>query len=165
MPHRRDIKGVVHNFIGTYTSRYSDHEGWWVFGLAEAQLANTQVDLLATVDRSDDRLSAVTQMAQSRFAEQLAKAKIPVAFVREARLTITRSPEPSRGPVNGRWCDGHTFTFAVQIVSDRGKTFEDKASIFVAPHDATVERRSARAPNGAMQPTAQPTFTTSLSDD
>jgi hypothetical protein len=164
MPHRRDLKGVVHNFLGTYTSRYSDHEGWWIFGLAEAQLGNAQVDLLGSVDRADEPLSAATQMAQAKFAEQLSKAKIPSSFLREAHLSVTRAPELSRGQVNGRWCDGHTFTFVVQVVSDRGKTFEDKASIFVAPHDATIERRSTRAPNHAMQPTASPR-TASLSGD
>jgi hypothetical protein len=151
MPHRRDLKGVVHNFLGTYTSRYSDHEGWWIFGLAEAQLGNAQVDLFGSVDRADDPLSAATQMAQAKFAEQLSKAKIPSSFVREAHLSVTRAPELSRGQVNERWCDGHTFTFTVRVVSDRGKTFEDKTSIFVAPHDETIERRRTRAPNQALQ--------------
>jgi hypothetical protein len=96
----------------------------------------------------------VTRMARARFAEQLAKAKIASSFVREAHLSLTRAPELTRGVVNDRWCDGHTFTFTVRVVSDRGKTFEDNASIFVAPHDATIERRSTRAPNQAMQPTA-----------
>src|SRR5262249_23453663 len=115
MPHRRDLKGVVHNFLGTYTSRYSDHEGWWVFGLAEAQLADAQIDLLGehTAD-TPDPLAVVAEMARTRFAEQLAKAKIPSSFVREAHLTITRSSEISRGQVNGRWCDGHRFTFVVR---------------------------------------------------
>jgi hypothetical protein len=154
MPHRRDLRGVVHNFLGTYTSRYSDHDGWWVFGLAEARLGDAQVDLLGTVARLDDPLSAATQMAQSKFADQLTKAKIPSSVLREAQLTVTRNPELTRGVVNGRWCDGHTFTFSVRVVSDRGKTFEDKASIFVAPHDASIERRSTRAPNQSLQPTA-----------
>jgi hypothetical protein len=155
MPHRRDLKGVVHNFLGTYTSRYSDHEGWWVFGLAEAQLASTCIDLLGEDSAaSQEALAAAAQIARARFAEQLAKAKIPSSFVREAQLSITRSPEMSRGQVNGRWCDGHIFTFAVRVVSDRGKTFEDKASIFIAPHDATTERRSTRAPNQSLEPTA-----------
>ena len=140
MPHRRDLKGVLHNFLGTYTSRYSDHDGWWVFGLAEAQLGDVQVDLLATVARPDDPLSAATQMAQSKFADQLTKAKIPSSLLREARLSVTRAPELTRGAVNGRRCNGHIFTLAVRVVSDRGKTFEDKASIFVAPHDASTER-------------------------
>jgi hypothetical protein len=122
MPHRRDLKGVVHNFLGTYTSRYSDHEGWWIFGLAEAQLGNAQVDLLGSFDRADDPLSAATQMAQAKFAEQLVKAKIPASFIREAHLSVIRAPELSRGHVNGRWCEGHTFTFAVQVVSRHSRT-------------------------------------------
>ncbi len=26
------MKGVLHNFLGTLTSRYSDHRGYWLFG-------------------------------------------------------------------------------------------------------------------------------------
>ena len=32
MPTRRVIKSVLHNFLGTYTSRYSDYNGYWLFG-------------------------------------------------------------------------------------------------------------------------------------
>jgi hypothetical protein len=113
--------------------------------MAEAQLADADVDLLDSANLGEDVLSAVIQLARSRFAEQLAKAKIPSSFVRQARLSVTRSSESHRGPVNGRWCDGHTFTIAVRVVSDHGKTFEDTASIFVAPHNATIERRSIRS--------------------
>ena len=142
MPHRRDLKGVVHNFLGTYLSRYSDSDGWWIFGLAEAQLADARIDLLGTLHRAETAGSAAAHIARSRFPDQLAKARLPRSFIREAHLTVTRSAEPTRGPVNGRWCDGHTFTFAVQVVSDHGKTFEEESAIFVAPHNATVEQRS-----------------------
>ncbi len=29
---RRIIKAVLDNFLGTYTSRYSDFHGYWLFG-------------------------------------------------------------------------------------------------------------------------------------
>jgi hypothetical protein len=157
MPHRRELKGVAHNFLGTFTSRYSDYGGWWVFGLAETQLAGTKFDLLGEqAPAANEPLSAARQIARSRFAEQLAKAKIPSSFVREAHLSISGLPELSRGQINGRWCEGHTFTFAVRILSDRGKTFEEEASIFVAPHDATTELRGTRAANQSRQPSAGP---------
>src|SRR5258706_13233250 len=124
MPHRRDLKGVVHNFLGTYTSRYSDDEGWWVFGLAEAKLADVHVDLLGTLDRADDPLLEATQMAQSKFAEHLFKAKIPSSFVREVQLSITLPPEQSRGQVNGRRCHLPISAFSVRVVSVFGNMFE-----------------------------------------
>ena len=154
MPHRKDLKSVVHNFLGTYTSRYSDNDGWWVFGLAEPQLTDARLDLLSTLNNVHDPLSAATQLAQLRFSEQLAKAKIPGSFVREAHLTVTRSPEPSRGQVNGRWCDGHIFTFAVRVVSDHGR-HSRRRDRFLWRH--TMQRSNCvppAAPNQPMERTA-----------
>jgi hypothetical protein len=145
MPHRRELKGVLHNFLGTYTSRHSDHDGYWVFGLAEAQLGNLRVDLVgASTPDSRDPKALTTELARRRFSEQLAKAKIPRSFVCEAQLTVNRSASQTRGFVNDRSVEGHVFTFSVRAVSDRGAGFEDKASVFVAPHDAKLERRSTR---------------------
>ena len=44
--HRRIIKGVLHNFIGTYTSRYSDYDGYWLFGMVVRDVAELRIDLL-----------------------------------------------------------------------------------------------------------------------
>jgi hypothetical protein len=145
MPHRRELKGVLHNFLGTYTSRYSDHDGYWVFGLAEAHLGNLSADLIGPpTSDSRDAKKLISELARQRFSEQLAKAKIPLSFVREAQLTVDRSDSPTRGFVSERAVEGHVFRFSVRAVSDRGAVFEVQASVFVAPHDAKLERRSAR---------------------
>ena len=144
MPHRRELKAVLHNFLGTYTSRNSDHDGYWVFGLAEAQLGDLRVDLVGPSADSSDAQAHASGLARQRFSEQLAKAKIPLSFVREAQLTVDRSDSPTRGFVNERAVEGHVFRFSVRAVSDRGAVFEDQASVFVAPHNAKLERRSAR---------------------
>src|SRR5438552_16212691 len=108
MPHRRDLKGVLHNFLATYTSRYSDHDGYWLWGLLAADLDKLQIDLLeAGHHTSDSELaSAAADTARAKFSEHLEKARIPKAFVREAHLTVSRSSLPTRGLVNGLWNEG-----------------------------------------------------------
>ena len=32
IPARRHLKSVLAGFLGTYTSRYSDFQGYWLFG-------------------------------------------------------------------------------------------------------------------------------------
>src|SRR5437868_262729 len=110
---RRAIKSVLHNFLGTYTSRYSDYDGYWLFGLIAAQLGDIRVDLCAQLpmDLESTPLSALTECAQRKFRDQLAKARVSPRYIGEAELRITRSDAPTRGPVNGRWCDGYDFTF------------------------------------------------------
>lgn len=50
MPTQRAIRGVLGNFLGTYTSRYSEHDGYWLFGLVVAELGELEVNLLADPD-------------------------------------------------------------------------------------------------------------------
>ena len=40
MPRRRTIKGVLDNFLGTYTSRYSDYDGYWLFGMVVGEVTD-----------------------------------------------------------------------------------------------------------------------------
>jgi hypothetical protein len=46
MKPRRIIKGVLHNFLGTYTSRYSDYDGYWLFGMLVRDVEELSIDLL-----------------------------------------------------------------------------------------------------------------------
>jgi hypothetical protein len=48
MPGRRSITGVLCGFLGTYTSRYSDFDGYWIFGFLVAQVVDVKFDLWAT---------------------------------------------------------------------------------------------------------------------
>lgn len=143
---RRAIKGVLHNVLRTYTSRYSDYDGYWLFGLVAAKLGDARVDLCAepAADTVLTPVAAVTAFGRRKFREQMDKAGVSHRYIGEAELRVTRSDASTRGLVNGRWSDGHDFTFTVRAVSDRGTTFQDKVTVFVAPHDATLESRSTR---------------------
>lgn len=51
MARRRVIKSVLHNFLGTYISRYSDFRGYWLFGFLVSNRFDfeSEFDLLRSV--------------------------------------------------------------------------------------------------------------------
>ena len=140
MKPRRIIKGVLHNFLGAYTSRYSDYDGYWLFGMLVRDVGELRIDLLCpSVDAAaPPSVVAAIQLAAQKFREQMEKSGLSVLCAREARLHIMRSHDLRRGFVNGRMSAGNTVRFAARVVSDYGKTYEHEVSVFVAPHDAKV---------------------------
>jgi hypothetical protein len=141
---RRVIAAVIHNFLGAYTSRYSDHEGYWLFGKLVGRIHEVSIDLLRpTPTIADALLSFAMRLAASKFQDQAQKAGV-AAFIREAVLVISESTTPRTGQVNGRVCAGHDVRLEVRAVSDLGRTFTGKKSMFAAPHDPRVEMRSMR---------------------
>ena len=145
---KRVIKGVLDNFLGTYTSRYSDHNGYWVFGMLVGELRELRIDLLCSIEGTFENtpLGTATKLAGMKFREQMEKAGIAVSYAQEAYLNIKKLPDSTYGFVNGRRCSGWTFQLAAKVVSHSGFTYEREKSVFVAPHDPQVERRSASAP-------------------
>ena len=137
----------MHNFLGTYTSRYSDYDGYWVFGMLVDRLTVLEIDLRHSEDSGVDEtpVGAAKRYAVERFAEQMAKAGLPLSLVRDAQLNITKLPGAKRGPVNGRPSDGYDIRFTARVVSDVGKTYEWTRTVFVAPHNPRIELRSIRA--------------------
>jgi hypothetical protein len=141
------MKSVLHNFLESYTSRYSDYHGFWIFGFVVGTMQQSTVDLIDT--RSD--LAAGTapetlavELAINKFREQMAKARLPLSAIREARLEIRKLPENRNGFVNGTECSGWDVLFKVEAAIDSGETYYREKSIFVAPHDARREHRSTR---------------------
>ena len=146
MTSRGVIPGVLHNFIGTLTSRYSDFDGYWVFGFLVEGMDTVRIDLLGEVSESDDSPSGFARrLAAQKFSEQIAKAGLPREWFREAYLVISKSSESTFGVVNGQSSSGHAVRFQAHVVTDLGRVYDRTASIFVAPHDPKIELRSARA--------------------
>lgn len=154
MTRRRHITAVLHNFLGTYTSRYSDYGGYWIFGMVVRDGQHLEIDLLdSAYDATETSPVAVTmQIARRTFTEQLGKARLRTGWIREARLIITRSTSTRNDVVDGHMRTGYDVSFAATAVSDLGRTYESARSVFVAPHDPSVERRSARAKCMGAQP-------------
>ncbi len=146
MATRRIIRGVLGNFLGTYTSRYSDYDGYWLFGFLVGHLGELRIDLLApTVSQPDSPCGVAIRSAAAKFEDQLRKAGLGRSQVREAWLTIRKLAASFEGSVNGHPCRGHNLGFSVWVVTDGGKRYEREQVVFVAPHNPEMEWRSGRA--------------------
>ena len=143
----RTIKGILHNFLGTYTSRYTDFDGYWLFGMLSDDFGDLQIDLLSPQfdPMATPPLSAAIALAGQKFREQIEKAGFDISSLQQARLDIKKLPGSRQGFVNGRMCAGYDLKFVASAVSSRGAMCESEISVFVAPHDSGVERRSTRA--------------------
>jgi hypothetical protein len=115
MTTRRAIRGVLGNFLGAYTSRYSDFEGHWLFGFLIADLDELGIDLLRPPSgESATPLRAAVRIAAVEFADQLQKAGLARQRIAEARLTIRKLPEPAAASINGVRCAGNHVSFWVR---------------------------------------------------
>jgi hypothetical protein len=143
---RRQITGALCGLIDTYASRYSDYDGYWIFGLLVREADSFSFDLLH--EESKSRFSPVVahahQLARLKFQEQLERAHIPSACVSEAKIVIQKLGDSKVGPVNGLMMNGHQVSLAAEAVSDLGKKYRAEKFLFVAPHDPRVELRSVR---------------------
>ncbi len=149
MATRRVIKGVLGNFLGTYVSRYSDYDGYLLFGFLVGALDELRIDLLGqSVSDPHSPTGAAILLAVARFEDQRRKARLPLSRIREALLTIRRLPGVDSDSVNGHTCWGYNVSFRVVAVMDDGKRYERERVVWIAPHQAVVE---LRRPGGAEQ--------------
>lgn len=150
MTTQRVLQGVLDNFLGTYVSRYSDHDGYLIFGKLVSEIQEISIDLLKAggIEPKDCPLDVASRLAVSKFREQLEKAKLANSCVREAHLAIIRSPESRDAVVSGRTRNGYDVTFVVTAVSEHGKSYESRTTGFIAPHDPSSEGRSMRQVKG-----------------
>jgi hypothetical protein len=142
----RILKGVLNGFLGTYTSRYSDFDGYWLFGLVLEDLNGTNINLLAHVSSSPapNEKEEATRLACLKFQDQLEKHCLRSANLREAKLRLEVLPGTKEGFVNGKLSNGREVRFEVAVVSEHGKRFNATEIVFVAPHDELKEQRSTR---------------------
>jgi len=89
-----DAQGGLSGFLGTYTSRYTDYKGYWLFGFLSLILL-LEVDLLGDSEsRGPEPVEAARCLAIHAFADQLAKVAILESCVRRAGLVIRIVGEP-----------------------------------------------------------------------
>ncbi len=141
---RRAIKGALLNFLSTYASRNSDYDGYWLFGFIIAELPEMHIDLFVKPEDNPPTvpLDAGVWMAKQQFWRQIRSAQVSFNQIREAKLWVTRQPEPPPR-IYGR-DDSHEFILHARVTTDRDVSIEEKITITVAPHDAQREIRSTR---------------------
>jgi hypothetical protein len=130
-------------FLGTFTSRHSDFEGYWLLGFLVTQ-REIGIDLLAVAPGSDAPVGAARRLAASKFGEQLRKAGLSSSNLRTATLRIERSDDMQES-LAGSWRrSGFTLRFRAEVVADNGRKYQREECVFVAPHDPRFESRSVR---------------------
>ena len=92
MATRRAIKGVLHNFLGRFTGRSSEYDGYWLLGVLAGDLGGASNRPLAVSIPSvpSEPLIVATELARARFREQMQKVGLPLATVREAGFGCVR---------------------------------------------------------------------------
>ncbi|MFI5345825.1 MAG: hypothetical protein ACHQ51_05580 [Elusimicrobiota bacterium] len=140
------MKSVLRGFLGTFTSRHSDFDGYWLFGLILKDLDGTKINLLAAAagTPSSKEKDEAMRLACLKFQDQLEKHGFRSVVLREAELRLELLPGTKEGFVNGKLSNGQEIRFEVHVVSKHGKHFKAVETIFVAPHDARKELRSTR---------------------
>jgi hypothetical protein len=141
MPTRRVVKAVLGNFLVTYTSRYSDFQGYWLFGLVEAELGFLELDLLSSPIADKTPSAALRRFAIVKFRDQLSKSGLPQESLARATLTITKQPNTVAGWHGDRMTNGAMVDFRASVVLDNGREYAKVVTVFVAPHDPTIEWR------------------------
>jgi hypothetical protein len=146
MPTARAIKGVLASFLGTFVSRYTEYDGYWVFGFLVETLTELRVDLLAPIPgEASTPHDSVIRSARIKFDEQLHKVGLVQSQIRDASMLIQKWPGLNSVVVNGCSKIGSELRFLVAAVTTNGRRYERTLRVFVAPHDPNVERHSARS--------------------
>ena len=75
------LKSVIHGFLGTYVSRYSDFDGYLLFGFVVDSLGLVEIDLTESESASPVRTphSELIRLARQKFKEQLSKVGLPTS--------------------------------------------------------------------------------------
>ncbi|MFN7941591.1 MAG: hypothetical protein U0X73_08310 [Thermoanaerobaculia bacterium] len=144
MPSSRVLKGVLHNFLSTLKSRYSDLNGYWIFGFLVEETDELDIDLLEVRGASDlTPASAFRHLAHNRFHDQTYKAKFPVERLGKAMLYWRRS-EPREVPSVWGPQRGYRVVLEVAASVPSGREFRRATSEYVLPHNPARERQSGR---------------------
>jgi hypothetical protein len=151
MATRRALQGLLNSFLGTYVSRYSDHEGYLVFGQLAEGPGRLETNLLAALPAGpcDSAEQAAVRIARIRFREQTGKHDIDPSWIREASLTIERVGPLREGEVCGDTRPGFDVTFRASATTDLGRVYVADAAAFVAVHDPESELRRHPDDRGA----------------
>ena len=117
-----------------------------MLGFLAAEPGSVHVPLLGPAPNGGTRPGAAfVERARSLFREQVEKAGLPLEFVAEANLEVSKSALGEPEWLNGRQRPARELAFVVRAVTDLGREYKGVRVERVAPHDPSVEACSARA--------------------
>ena len=145
MPRRTEIKGVLGNFLSKFASRYSDYDGYWLFGLLVNENEEISIDLLLPFHSNTTSIVSVTQrIASSTFQNQIVKAQLPLSVIHNATLNIVKTDRVVKCCNHGMWRDCFGLRLCVRVRTDLGRKFKREKFVFAAAHNPAFETRSTR---------------------
>jgi hypothetical protein len=148
MATRRIIKSVLGNFLGTYVSRYTDYDGYLLFGFLVGDFAELRINLLGqSVVDPDSPAGVAVLTAIAKFEDQRAKAHLASSRIREASLTIRQFPGTVLAKIDGWSCEGFNISFLAEATMDDDKHYKRERVEFIAPYAVVGGARSTRADN------------------
>ncbi|MCE9638186.1 MAG: hypothetical protein K8T90_20990 [Planctomycetes bacterium] len=137
------MQSVVAGVVGTFVSRYSDYDGYWLLGFLVGRANPIDIDLLPDAPPSAENSADAyaTRLAILRFQEQVDKHHLPMSAVRAARLEIATLPSSRWQEVRGkpRRCWELRVSGRVEVSS--GAVYEATTTTWVGPHLPWAESR------------------------
>jgi hypothetical protein len=134
------LRGAMHNFLETFTSRYSSYNGYWLFGYLVADLRFLHIDLLDDLPAmSQGPVEVAAVLARHRFREQVERSG-RIHGILSAVLVLERE-QPCERTVGPYRRQGHTVRLTVRACIG-ATNVESTARIFVSPHDRSMESQS-----------------------
>jgi hypothetical protein len=144
MPRRREVLSVLRGFVGTFLSRYSEFDGYWLFGFLVPEPREWGVDLLpvepgpAHGRHSADPLTWARHLAKRLFADQCRKGAYPVSWLSTATLELHIA-----GPVDEELTDPihlagrpvYRVRAVASVTSDLGRGYSVTGEVLVCPFD------------------------------
>ena len=140
----RAIRGALRSFLGTFTSRYSQFNRYWLFGFVLKHGDRFDIDLMSSdLEPADPKpVAAARALARLRFREQMAKNRVKESVV-AASLSIEVAPEGVA--VVPHWRNAKPVRFTVEARSKGGESISASSIVQVAPHNPFFEMQSAVA--------------------
>ena len=138
------IRGALNNFLATYTSRNSDYDGYWLFGLLVKDLVHLDFDLLKEFkEPSRPTPLQFAEISAARiFRYQMQKAGVSAPRIAEARLKITKTPDTISNFQGHRAWTAHVLRVHAHVKSNHGRLFTAETTVLAAPHSFLFESRS-----------------------
>lgn len=133
---RRRLRGVLANFLSGLTSRYSDVDGYWLFGLLARDVDALELDLVGPApSEAGPTLRATFDIARQRLQQQWASAGLTPPAFSAVVLSMTKRTAPG----------GFVISLTVVAETRDGRVVQAGREVFARPHDPTRESRSLRA--------------------
>jgi len=140
------LKSVIRGFLGTYVSRYSDFDGYLLFGFVVDHLNCEEIDLLvpAPASSASSPHCELSRLARAKFQEQLSKVGLPISVVHSATLKILKG-EPGVYRMGYTYKEGFDVLFTVCVVSDLGRVYEDGVREGICANGVAVSPEQPRS--------------------